>query len=113
MEHVGWSFCHLDGWAVEDQESFLKATAASLDVTGSFKGDLESLGSCLDEVDGGERGTVLLWDGWSPLARKDEPTFQAALEAFRRRASAEGSPFAVLLRGEGPEVDLEELPIRH
>ncbi len=45
VEHAGWSFCHLDGWAVEDKESFLKATAASLDVTGSLKGDHESRGS--------------------------------------------------------------------
>lgn len=113
VEHVGWNFCHLDGWAVEDRESFLKAAAASLEVTGSFTGDLESLTTCLDELDAGERGTVLLWDGWSPLARHDEETFNQVLEVFRRRTSVEGPPFAVLLRGEGPEVELEELPIKH
>jgi hypothetical protein len=113
VEHVGWSFCHLDGWAVEDRESFLKATAASLQVAGSFTGDLESLATCLDGLDAGERGTVLLWDGWSPLARHDAETFDEVLEVLRRRASSDGPRFAALLRGEGPDVDLEELPIKH
>jgi hypothetical protein len=113
VEHVGWNFCHLDGWAVEDRDTFLKATAASLQVGGSFTGELESLEPCLDDLDVGERGTVLLWDGWSPLARHDDETFGAVLGIFGRRTSSGDRPFAVLLRGEGPEVDLEELPIKH
>jgi hypothetical protein len=113
VEHVGWRFCHLDGWAVEDRESFLKATAAALGVSDSFDGDLDALASCLDGLDVGDHGTVLLWDGWSPLARHDEPTFRAVLEVLGRRAASDGRPLAVLLRGEGPEIELEELPIKH
>ncbi len=57
---------------------------------------------------------VLLWDGWSPLARKDEAAFNRALEAFRKRASSEdGGKLAVILRGDGPSLELDELPIKH
>lgn len=113
VEHAGWSFAYLDGWTMEDQESFLKSAAACLDA--SLEGeDVGALADCLDQVDVGDHGLVLLWDGWSPLARHDEATFARALEAFRGRAeAAERGKLAVILRGEGPELDLEELPIKH
>ena len=107
VEKAGWSFRHLDGWTLEDRESFTKALCAAVESPDA---------SSLEEVnlEGGDgAGTVLLWDGWSPLARHDEETFDSALEIFRRKVSAEGPPFAVLLRGEGPEIELEELPIKH
>ncbi len=54
---------------------------------------------------------VLLWDGWSPLARHDEQAFRVALSVLGGRANADrGCTFAVLLRGEGPTIDLPELP---
>jgi hypothetical protein len=111
VEKAGWEFRYLDGWTVEDQETFIKSAAACLDATVE-RHDVESLEQCLGEVDGGDHGLVLLWDGWSPLARHDEGTFRGALEAFRRRAGA-GSAFAVILRGDGPDLDLDELPIKH
>jgi hypothetical protein len=113
VEHAGWTFRYLDGWTTEDQESFLKSAAACLDVSDSGN-DIDALASCLDAVQVGNQGMVLLWDGWSPLARHDEPAFQAALEAFRKRAaSVEHGKLAVILRGEGPDLDLTELPIKH
>ena len=33
VEHAGWDFRYLDGWTVEDRDTFLKAAAASLDVS--------------------------------------------------------------------------------
>jgi hypothetical protein len=112
VEHAGWTFSYLDGWTVEDQESFLKSAAACLDTT--IDGDVGALAGCLDQVESGGEGKVLLWDGWSPLARHDEDTFRRALEAFRRRAGSEDrGKFAVILRGEGPDLELEELPIKH
>jgi hypothetical protein len=54
---------------------------------------------------------VLLWDGWSPLARHDEQAFHVALSVLGGRANADrGCPVGVLLRGEGPHLDVPELP---
>ncbi len=48
---------------------------------------------------------MLLWDGWATLARDDEKAFSIALSVLGSRVNADrGVPFAVLLRGEGPEV---------
>ena len=112
VEHAGWTFRLLDGWVVEDKETFLKAVSASLQFPGHLGEDLDGLTGGLDELDMGENGTVLLWDGWSPLARQDEPTFSQVLSIFGRRTGSDRGRLAVLLRGEGPEVELEELPIR-
>lgn len=58
----------------------------------------------------GAAGAVLLWDGWSPLARHDEQAFHDALGVLGGRCHADaGCPFAVLLRGEGPPLDVPEL----
>jgi hypothetical protein len=105
VEHAGWAFAHLDGWTVEDRETFTKALCVAVgseDTTSLDQVTLSSHG----------HGTVLLWDGWSPLARHDRACFDEAVGILRRRAADEG-PFAVVLRGEGPELDLEELPVKH
>jgi hypothetical protein len=112
VELAGWTFCQLDGWAIEDPETFLKATAAALELPAPVPG-LEGLADHLVDRDMGDQGTVLLWDGWSPLARRDQAVFERALGAFERRAGSDGGRFAVLLRGEGPGIDLAELPIKH
>ena len=105
VEHAGWSFRHLDSWTIEDRDAFTKALCAAVespDASSLEDISLESSGS----------GTVLLWDGWSPLARHDEPCFAEALGTLRKRTQGEGA-FAVILRGEGPDLDLEELPVKH
>ncbi len=112
VEKAGWSFAYLDGWTVEDQESFMKSAAACLQTTDAGQ-DVEALAACLQAIEADGQGMVLLWDGWSPLARKDEGAFNRALEAFRKRASSEdGGKLAVILRGEGPPLELDELPIK-
>ena len=106
VEHAGWSFRHLDGWTIEDKESFVKALCAAVESP-----DADSLdGVALEAGEG--TGTVLLWDGWSPLARHDEAAFGEALSVLKDRAQGEGN-FAVILRGDGPALDLEELPVKH
>jgi len=60
------------------------------------------------------RGVILLWDGWSPLARHDEQAFKVALSVLGGRANADrGCKFAALLRGDGPPIDVPELPAKH
>ena len=112
-EKAGWRFVYVDGWTIEDQESFLKAMGAALDLREcpSF----ETLEEKLPLVDAqGQRGLVLLWDGWSPLARADEEGFRTALRVLTGRTHDAGCDrCAVLLRGEGPPLDLPELPVKH
>ena len=111
VEHAGWRFAHVDGWTVEEREPFAKALGAALGLDDS--GDLDAVAQGLGtvgEADGPR--TVLLWDGYGPLARHDEETFAEGLRLLSDR-SAQDPPFAVILRGEGPALDLEELPHKH
>ena len=112
VEHAGWTFRYLDGWTVEDRATFLKAAGACLDLADCESA--EELSSSLADIEIGGRGLVMLWDGWSPLARSDNGVFEEVIEALRQRAhSAGAAKLAVILRGEGPELDLPELPIKH
>lgn len=111
VEHAGWRFAYLDGWTIDDRASFCKQMAAVLDLSADPGDDVDAFAAGLDEVTAGEqRGTVVLWDGWSPLARADQEGFDAVLSAFRRRVDGGSDPFAVVLRGEGPDTTLSELP---
>jgi hypothetical protein len=114
VEHAGWQFIHLDGWTVEESESLLKAAGVALGV-GDELASFDQLSDALGDVDAPHHdGVVLLWDGWSPLARHDEQAFRVALSVFGGRTQAErGCPFAVLLRGDGPPLDVPELPVKH
>jgi hypothetical protein len=114
VEHAGWGFVHLDGWTIEDKATFLKAAAQALDLPDDRASSFDALSDCLADVDApGKNGVVMLWDGWSPLARHDEQAFHVALSVLGGRANADrGCPFAVLLRGEGPHLDVPELPAK-
>lgn len=114
VDKAGWSFVYLDGWTVEDKDGFLKAAVAAFGLDDDSGTSFDSLSDGLADVDPRDRsGVVLLWDGWSPLARHDEQVFHVALSVLGGRVNADrGCPFAVLLRGEGPTVDVPELPAR-
>jgi RNAse (barnase) inhibitor barstar len=114
VDHAGWRFVHLDGWTIEDKESFLKSAVNVLELDDDRAASFDTLSDCLADVDcPGKNGVVLLWDGWSPLARHDEQAFNVALSVLGGRANADkGCRFAILLRGEGPTLDLPELPAK-
>ena len=86
-------------------------TGAKEDFTDGF----DSMSDCLEDVHAGDtNGVVFLWDGWSPLARHYEQAFKVALSILGGRVNAErGGKFAAILRGEGPPIDLPELPHKH
>jgi hypothetical protein len=114
VDHAGWRLVYLDGWTVEDRQTFLKATAAACDLPDSAAESFDALAQSLGGLDAaGREGVVLLWDGWSPLARHDEQAFTTAMDVLGRRVHSDGSRFAVLLRGDGPALDLPELPAKH
>lgn len=115
-EHAGWRFVALDTWQVEDKDGFLKACGEAFGLTdGTTDGTLthvDQLADALSEVRAGDGvGVVVLWDGWSPLARAQPQVFDAVLSVLADRADDERSgAFAVLLRGPGPVGhDLPEL----
>lgn len=112
VDKAGWHFVYLDGWMVEDKDAFLKALGAALEIPDFDGQSFDGLSEKLHDVDAhGQRGIVFLWDGWSPLARADEESFHRAVSVLNGRAHEEGcDKCAVLLRGEGPEVEIKELP---
>lgn len=115
VEHAGWEFVYLDGWTIEDKTSFLKSVAAAFQLPDEQAANFDALSDCLGDVEARDaNGVVLLWDGWSPFARHDDQAFKVALSVLGGRANADrGCKFAAILRGDGPPLDLPELPVKH
>jgi Barstar (barnase inhibitor) len=114
VEHAGWRFVLLDCWSLEDKVAFLDAAEQAFGCDPGRGASFDALSDCLAEVEAPDQeGVVVVWDGWSPLARNDEQAFQVALSVLGGRCHADrGDPFAVLLRGDGPPIDLPELPAK-
>ena len=84
----------------------MSAVGEALGFPDYYGQNFDALADCLaDVVAGDSEGWVLLWDGWSPLAREDHRAFSVALSVLGGRVNADkGGRFAVLLRGDGPDV---------
>jgi RNAse (barnase) inhibitor barstar len=106
VERAGWHFGHLDGWTEAGTKAeFLAAIGDALQLPEWYGRNFDALADCLHDVGSGTAGVLLLWDGWSTLARADERAFSIALSVLGSRVHADrGVSFAVLLRGEGPLV---------
>ena len=107
VEHAGWRFAHHDGRADETRADVLAGIGTALGFPAYYGQNLDALADCLrDVVPAGRTGTVLVWDAWGPFARADEGSFARVLHVIgTRTGAASGAPFAVLLRGVGPERD--------
>jgi RNAse (barnase) inhibitor barstar len=107
VEHAGWRFAVVDGWRHVTKAELLEAIGGALAFPDHYGRNLDALADCLADLTAGDsEGWVLLWDGWGPLAREDQRTFEVVLAILGERAgSDEGGRFAVLLRGEGPDLD--------
>ena len=106
VEHAGWRFGYVDGWRRPDKVGVLTAVGETLSFPDYYRGrSLDAFWDCLTDV---TEPTILLWDGWSTLARDDEETFRKVRGIFAERAERT-PPFTTLLRGEGPEIDLPSL----
>jgi RNAse (barnase) inhibitor barstar len=103
VEHAGWTFGHVDGWTGGSEAELHAALAATLGFPDWYGGNLDALWDCL--VTCLVEPTVLLWDGWGPLAHAEPDRFPRILRVLRDR-SDETPPFSVLLRGEGPGLDV-------
>lgn len=102
VEIAGWRFAHLDGWVIETAAEFHDGIAAALGLPHWYGRTLDALDDSLSDI---EQPTVLLWDGWSPLARADERTFAVVTEIFASRREV----LTVLLRGDGPDLPVTSL----
>jgi RNAse (barnase) inhibitor barstar len=106
VEHAGWRFALLDAWPTDSKVDFLERIGAALALPEHYGRNLDALADCLADLPS-ERveGTVVLWEGWGPFAHADERGFSGALQVLRERAEApDEAPFAVLLRGDGPDL---------
>ena len=107
VEHAGWRFGYVDGWHHQSRGEFLAALGETLSFPEHYGQNLDALNDCLRDLPG---QTVLLWDGWGTLARSDPQAFSVALSVLGGRVNADrGTPFAVLLRGDGPDPGLPSL----
>lgn len=103
VDHAGWTFGYVDGLHAQTKTEFLREIGEALDFPDWYGQNFDALADCLTDVDDGD-GTILLWDGWGALARGEPRAFSVALSVFGTRVNADrGGPFAVLLRGDGPD----------
>lgn len=111
VEHAGWRFVYLDGVAVESKPEFLERIGTAFGFPDHYGQNFDAVADCLhDVVAGDSAGTVLLYDGWGPFARADERAFSVALSVLGARVNEDrGGPFAVLLRGEGPDLGIRSI----
>jgi hypothetical protein len=120
VEHAGWRFARVDGVGIESKAELMEALGAALQAPAHFGRNLDALRDVLRDVGDGQHEVggpdgagasggrlLLLWDEWGPLARADRATFDAVTEIFAERCGK--GDLAVLLRGEGPELDLPSL----
>lgn len=108
VDHAGWTFGYVDGLHAQTKSEFLREIGEALDFPDWYGQNFDALADCLTDVDDGD-GTILLWDGWGTLARQEPGAFSVALSVLGTRVNAErGGPFAVLLRGDGPETSAIE-----
>ncbi|MFS3129741.1 barstar family protein [Nocardioides sp. Bht2] len=97
-----WAFGHLDGWQASTKAEVLAALGESLDFADHYGRNLDAFADCLADLD---QDRVLLWDGWSTLARAEGATFATILGIIAAQRDSAAQPrLVVLLRGPGPET---------
>ncbi|WP_067440437.1 barstar family protein [Nocardioides jensenii] len=100
VEHAGWRFGYVDGWIAGTKAEVLTTLGETLSFPDYYGRNFDALADCLADL---EDDVVLLWDGWSTLARADSRAFDIAVDVLTERTQAPGR-FVVLLRGEGPDL---------
>ena len=113
-EHARWRPFIVDGRAVTTRGDLLDAMATACDFPSPFEHDWPALAACLTDLSWAmpSRGFLLVYDGWGMLAHTEPYTWtttRGILQDTCAHWAATPSPFAVILRGPGPDQDLPEL----
>ena len=115
LEVAGWRLASLDGAYAQTKAEVLAALGVALDLPDYYGANFDALADCLGDL---ETPTVLLWDDWGPFARADERAFSILRRILEGRAidtnptnptnpiKPTNPGFLVLLRGEGPDLDI-------
>jgi RNAse (barnase) inhibitor barstar len=69
----------LDTGQVSDKDGFMNAVSDALGLPGWFGRNWGALAECLADV---PASTVLVWDGWTDMARADPRDTEVAIEIF-------------------------------
>jgi Barstar (barnase inhibitor) len=110
-EHAGWRCVVLDTIAVSDEAGFHAAVATAWELPeSSYGGSREALADLLRRPASvpASRPTLVVWEGWAPLAKADLAGTHELVDVLAERAG-QAPPFAVVLHGPGPDLDLVEL----
>ena len=104
----------LDGRSVTSEEQLFDAMATTCGFPSEFGRNWDALASGLTDLSwlSPAHGFVLLYDGWGMLARTEPEAWSAARSVFEdtcKHWATKQTPFAVLLRGPGPDEGLPRL----
>lgn len=112
-EKLEWRCVVLDGAEVEDRESFLQMCDEAFGLPDWFGMNWDALEECLIDLDLGEdEGVLVVWASWGLLAEAEPKAFATALDILGgavRSWAQDGVRGGVVLLGEGPEIDVDEL----
>jgi RNAse (barnase) inhibitor barstar len=108
-EHARWDCVVLDTIQATDADGFHEAVASAFTLPEGYGRDFDALTAVLAaESDSTNKPTLVVWEGWAPLAKADETTARRVVDVFADRAGRSPS-FAVILHGSGPDLDFAEL----
>ena len=105
---AGWSLTQISDVA-ESKDEVLGAIGTALGFPSHFGRNLDALWDSLRDL---SAPTVLLWETWGAAAYGSPEVFSKVLRVLQERAAeiSEDRPaFTVLLRGDGPDLDVADL----
>ncbi len=112
VKEAGWRYYLLDGQEITDKETFLAACAQAFSFPDWFGHNWDALEECLTDLDEAP-GYVVVFDDWAQFATNDPDAWETALDIFTEVVNTwwqSDTPMYVLLRGEGPQIDVPVLP---
>ena len=112
-EELVWRCVVLDGSEVEDRAAFLESCDEAFGLPEWFGMNWDALEECLADLEHeGAEGVVVVWSQWGTFAEAAPTDFATALDVLAsavRSWTLDGLRGGVLLVGEGPDLEVEEL----
>ena len=112
-EKLEWRCIVLDGTDVEDKDAFLESCDEAFELPEWCGMNWDALEECLADLDhDGAPGVLVVWAGWGEFAEAAPKDFAVALDVLTgavRGWVREGVHGGMVLLGDGPEIDVEEL----